>query len=312
MRPDGTLFYCLLVVKQGKTGGLLARPCVRRQLPMEELGDSSDSTACLLLRLSSASQPSASVEALKETMKEAVPIPVVETAGSAVVPSAANAGDRRSQVAALPRKEWNEAEDALIKDGVERLGCRWRVIAAMLPGRSDDAVRNRWSRLQESYRGAFSKTERLGEFGGGSSSLADSSDGNTRVGSSNSSNGQSGVKGAGEVSRRDGRPDVKGDHTSANSGSKSSKSHSKSSASDGHENGSCKSSAGMSEASTKKERTSWTRSEDDVIMQGVAELGHKWYEIARRLPGRTDHAIRNRWSRLQSIMQVAHTNVADG
>merc|ERR1712046_519982 len=52
----------------------------------------------------------------------------------------------------------------------------------------------------------------------------------------------------------------------------------------------------------KKERTSWTRAEDDVIVQGVAELGHKWYEIARRLPGRTDHAIRNRWSRLQSII----------
>jgi hypothetical protein len=50
------------------------------------------------------------------------------------------------------------------------------------------------------------------------------------------------------------------------------------------------------------ERTSWTRAEDDVIMQGIAELGHKWYEIARRLPGRTDHAIRNRWSRLQSII----------
>jgi len=62
---------------------------------------------------------------------------------------------------------------------------------------------------------------------------------------------------------------------------------------------------GGDEMDKKKERTSWTRAEDEVIVQGVAELGHKWYEIARRLPGRTDHAIRNRWSRLQSIMSVS-------
>lgn len=62
---------------------------------------------------------------------------------------------------------------------------------------------------------------------------------------------------------------------------------------------------GSDEMDKKKERTSWTRVEDEVIVLGVAELGHKWYEIARRLPGRTDHAIRNRWSRLQSIMSVS-------
>ena len=51
-------------------------------------------------------------------------------------------------------------------------------------------------------------------------------------------------------------------------------------------------------------RTPWTRAEDDVILKSVSEIGHKWYEIARRIPGRTDHAIRNRWSRLQSIMGI--------
>ena len=67
------------------------------------------------------------------------------------------------QVSALPRKEWSAEEDALIRNGVEQLGCRWRVIAAQLPGRSDDAVRNRWSRLQESLRGSG---EGLGPAGG--------------------------------------------------------------------------------------------------------------------------------------------------
>jgi len=33
----------------------------------------------------------------------------------------------------------------------------------------------------------------------------------------------------------------------------------------------------------------------------VAELGHRWFLIAQRLPNRTDHAIRNRWHRLQTM-----------
>lgn len=45
------------------------------------------------------------------------------------------------------RKEWAAWEDEAIRTGVLQMGSRWRVIAAALPGRSDDAVRNRWSRL---------------------------------------------------------------------------------------------------------------------------------------------------------------------
>ena len=49
---------------------------------------------------------------------------------------------------ALERREWTAEEDEIIKDGVRQYGYRWRRIASQLQGRSDDAVRNRWSRLE--------------------------------------------------------------------------------------------------------------------------------------------------------------------
>uniref|UniRef100_A0A7S0P4F2 Uncharacterized protein n=1 Tax=Calcidiscus leptoporus TaxID=127549 RepID=A0A7S0P4F2_9EUKA len=177
------------------------------------------------------------------------------------------AARRRSQVSALPRKEWSAQEDELIRDGVQQLGCRWRVIAAKLPGRSDDAVRNRWSRLQENMRA------REGNGPAGSCG------GRANGGGSSSSRAS-----AGAVLIRSGA-----DGSGAGSSSSSSMGLSCGESSPPHDKG-------------KKERSSWTRVEDDIIIQGVHELGHKWYEIARRLPGRTDHAIRNRWSRLQSII----------
>ena len=106
--------------------------------------------------------------------------------------------------------EWTLAEDELIRTSFQRLGGQWRMIAAQLPGRSDDAVRTRWSRLQESTR-----------------------------------------------------PPVVRDPTT--SGEKS-----------------------LAEKEERvPERTAWTRVEDDIIVQSVAELGHKWGQIGRRrLPGR--------------------------
>ena len=51
------------------------------------------------------------------------------------------------------RKEWTAEEDEVLRSGVETHGCKWRKIAACLPGRSDDAVRNRWNRLRDAAAG---------------------------------------------------------------------------------------------------------------------------------------------------------------
>mmetsp|Transcript_35828 Transcript_35828/g.112555 ORF Transcript_35828/g.112555 Transcript_35828/m.112555 type:complete len:471 (-) Transcript_35828:1315-2727(-) len=53
-----------------------------------------------------------------------------------------------SMTAQTPRLEWRQEEDETIRQGVALHGAKWRFIASQLPHRSDDAVRNRWSRLK--------------------------------------------------------------------------------------------------------------------------------------------------------------------
>ncbi|EAX96994.1 Myb-like DNA-binding domain containing protein [Trichomonas vaginalis G3] len=40
----------------------------------------------------------------------------------------------------------------------------------------------------------------------------------------------------------------------------------------------------------------WTYSEDCIIAEKQRELGNKWADIARFLPGRTDTLVKNRWN----------------
>jgi hypothetical protein len=43
---------------------------------------------------------------------------------------------------------WRPSEDSTILQGVSDYGCKWSLIAQQLPGRSENAVRNRWHRLE--------------------------------------------------------------------------------------------------------------------------------------------------------------------
>jgi len=54
----------------------------------------------------------------------------------------------------------------------------------------------------------------------------------------------------------------------------------------------------------------WTEEEDAQIVSTVLEIGEKWSQIAKELPGRTDDAVRNRYKRLQK-KKIAVAEVPD-
>lgn len=147
------------------------------------------------------------------------------------------------------RVSWSPEDDAKIVAGVRMYGCKWRVIAALLPGRSDDAVRNRWNRVKDlpQHRSSSEDAEHA------------------------------------TVAKPPKPPKVP---PKAQAQKRETDTHAFSEQAD-QEN--------------KRDRVSWSRKEDELIIRSVEELGNKWHKIALRLPGRTEHAIRNRFARLQSL-----------
>lgn len=66
--------------------------------------------------------------------------------------SSATSSESRKTSSIHSRSVWTAEEDQIVCEGLQSFGCKWRRIAAMLPGRSDSSVRNRWSRLCEGPR----------------------------------------------------------------------------------------------------------------------------------------------------------------
>merc|ERR1719424_993443 len=95
-------------------------------------------------------------------------------------------GSNRSS--SINRRAWSAEEDETIRACVDQMGPRWRLIAPLLPGRSDDSVRNRWKRLKEEADAADMRrngcnTSNLSAMGEGDGAAAHGTDDPSAMGS---------------------------------------------------------------------------------------------------------------------------------
>ncbi len=45
----------------------------------------------------------------------------------------------------------------------------------------------------------------------------------------------------------------------------------------------------------------WTEAEMKILRDSQRELGNKWSEIAKRIPGRNENSVKNRWYNQKTV-----------
>lgn len=205
------------------------------------------------------------------------PAPVDGPAGSLTAPcDSMHRLDSSKGRNLLERREWSASEDAAICASVAKHGHKWRRVAADVPGRSDDSVRNRWNRIQS---GTLVQTRDSGNASG--------------MAEAEASGGQ-------PTPFRRSHPKTSVMKTSSEDGSVGGTAPEKR-VSPTHAASTRRSARQSHVRVQQSQRLIWSTAEDEKILRAVNELGHRWAMIAERLPGRPEHGIRNRYARLQAL-----------
>ena len=137
------------VIQQGAAGGL-EWDTIAEHLP----GRTADATRNRYHRLKKGIQDNYEPSACAHQSAAAPPFVCRRTCGPEL--STIHAPGAWPQLQKKARKNvarWTSTEDEFINEAVRVFGQKWRKLAALMPGRSDSSIRNRWQRLQTDIPG---------------------------------------------------------------------------------------------------------------------------------------------------------------